>query len=295
MKPDATDVKESRKLFESLAQFPEQSISTLRYSRLRYKTTSGNFCIPVAINGQPAFYMVDTGANLPVISAAEARRRRLKIAKGGGKLGDSALYSVDVGDVALASELIVGSVRFHNVSFLVMPDDRFEDIPSEQRGVLGLPVLLALQALRWSADGTFEIAFPVPSTRPSIPNLYFDGATPIAQVGYADSKLDFVLDTGAVQTDLYPRFAREFATMVKQVGRPGVTHRVAARGSADINTIILPQLTFRIGAFTARLNPANVFPKNIGSEWHHGNLGLDLLRQATAVTLDFRSMTLALE
>jgi hypothetical protein len=38
-----------------------------------------------------------------------------------------------------------------------------------------------------------------------------------------------------------------------------------------------------------------VLQHDVGSEWHYGNLGLDLLFQARIVTLDFRSMTLALQ
>jgi len=35
--------------------------------------------------------------------------------------------------------------------------------------------------------------------------------------------------------------------------------------------------------------------RQVGSQWRHGNLGLDLLNQARVVTIDFQSMTLALE
>lgn len=295
MRPDAADVKQSQKLFASLAQFPEQSVFAREYSRLRYTTSSGNLFIPVVVNGQAAIYMVDTGANLPVISAAEAKRRRLKVAKGNGKLGDSILYSLQVGDVAMADELMVGRFRLKNVSFLVVPDDRFEDMPPEQRGVLGLPVLLAFESLRWNVDGTFEIALPIRGAKLAVPNVYFDGALPVTQVQFEQSKLDFALDTGAVKTDLYPRFAKEFASLVKESGRRGTTRSVGAGGTFDIDSIILPELSLRIAGFGTTLRPAHVLQKNVGSEWHYGNLGLDLLSQARIVTLDFKSMTLALE
>jgi len=34
---------------------------------------------------------------------------------------------------------------------------------------------------------------------------------------------------------------------------------------------------------------------NAGSQWYFGNLGVDLLNQASSVTMDFRSMTLTLQ
>lgn len=295
LKPDATDVKDSRRLFASLSQFPELSVALHGYSRLHYVMSGGNLFVPIVINGQAAFYMVDTGANLPVISAKEAKRRRLRVAKGNGKLGDSSIYSVQVGDVAMADDLRVGGVHLRNVSFLVIPDDRFIDMPPDQRGVLGLPLLLAFERLRWSTDGTFEIAFPTSEPKNPGPTVCFDGAMPVTQVVFGERKLDFALDTGAVKTDLYPRFAIDNSTLIKELGRPGTTQRVAISGDFELDSIILPELSFRVGGFRTMLRPAHVLRKEVGSEWQYGNLGLDLLSQARVVTLDFKSMTLILE
>ena len=295
LKPDATDVKDSRRLFASLSQFPELTVAAYRYSKLHYVMRGGNLFVPVEINGQAAFYMVDTGANLPVISTEEANRRRLRVAKGNGKLGDSSVYSVQVGDVAMADDLTVGRVHLRNVSFLVIPDDRFINMPPEQRGVLGLPLLLAFQRLRWSADGTFEIALPATEPKNPVPSVYFEGATPVTQVVFDERKLDFALDTGAVTTDLYPRFANEHPSLINELGRLGTTHRVAVNGDFELDSIILPELSLRVGGFRTMLRPAHVIRKEVGSEWHYGNLGLDLLSQARVVTLDFKSMTLILQ
>jgi predicted aspartyl protease len=294
MKPDAPDVRESRNLFAALAQFPEQTIAARRYSKLRYSMSGGNFCLPIRINGQAALYVVDTGANLPVISAGEAKRRKLKIAKGEGTLGDSPLYSVQVGDVAMADELAVGNIRIKNVSFLVIPDDRFADIPPDQCGILGLPVLLAFNTLRWNRDGTFEIALPATGVKSAIPNVYFDGAMPVTQVDFGGRKLDFSLDTGATETDLYPSFAANFNDVIKKAGRPGVAHKMVARGSFDLDSVVLPELNLCVGGFAVSLRPAHVLQKDVGPKWYFGNLGMDLLSQGRTVTIDFRRMTLAL-
>jgi predicted aspartyl protease len=293
MKPNAQDVRQSRELFAVLAQFPEQMVISRTYSTLRYGMSGGNFYIPVMINSQATRYMVDTGANFPVISAGEAKRRKLKIVKGGGRMGNSPLYSVQVGDVAMAEDLAVANVRIKNVSFLVMPDDRFVDIPSDQRGVLGLPVLLAFSSLRWSRDGTFEIALHATGVKSGTPNVYFDGAMPVTRVAFGGRNLDFVLDTGAVNTDLYPQFAKEYPSLIKELGRPGTTHRAAVGGVFDVDSIFLPELSFRIGGYGMTLRPAPVLQKAAESEWYYGSLGMDLLSQGSTVTIDFRTMLLA--
>jgi hypothetical protein len=125
--------------------------------------------------------------------------------------------------------------------------------------------------------------------------VYFDGAMPVTQVQFGQNKLDFALDTGAVKTHLYPRFAKEFASLVKESGRRGTTRNVGAGGTFGVDSIILPELSLRIAGFGTTLRPANVLLNDVGSEWRYGNLGLDLLSQARIVTLDFKSMTIALQ
>jgi hypothetical protein len=57
---------------------------------------------------------------------------------------------------------------------------------------------------------------------------------------------------------------------------------------------VLAEAQLRIGDFDAALRPANVFSAPVGDGRSHGNLGMDLLSQASEVTVDFRSMTLGL-
>jgi hypothetical protein len=42
------------------------------------------------------------------------------------------------------------------------------------------------------------------------------------------------------------------------------------------------------------LRVANIFSKPVGNDLHHGNLGMDLLSQASDLTIDFESMSLTL-
>jgi hypothetical protein len=71
----------------------------------------------------------------------------------------------------------------------------------------------------------------------------------------------------------------------------GVAH------SVDVQSIDVPELMLRIGGFETMLRPAHVLVDDttVAGQRGHGNLGLDLLRQARTTTFDFRSMTLALK
>jgi predicted aspartyl protease len=295
LKPASADVQQYQRLFRTLSQFPEQTVSQRGHSILRYVMRDGNLYVPVSINGTPATYMVDTGANLPVISASEVKRRGLRVVKGTSeKIGSSLVYAFDVGDVAMADEVAIGAIRVKNVCFLILPDERFADIPAEQRGILGLPILLELASMRIGADGTFEIGAPR-ATKTGNANVFFDGAMPVAQLTFEGRSLDFALDTGAVRSTLYPRFAQEFAALVRESGQPGKTHATAVGGTVTLDSTILPEVRFRISDVPIVLRSATLLPEGVGSKWHYGNLGLDLLLQARVVTLDFRSMSLVLE
>jgi hypothetical protein len=68
-------------------------------------------------------------------------------------------------------------------------------------------------------------------------------------------------------------------------------------GSAQVPSVCLPRVEVWVAGFEAVLRPAHVLLKSTtpNSRWLFGRLGLDLLNQASRVTLDFNSMKLTLE
>ena len=296
--PDNTSLKHARALFGALARYPDQSIARRRHSTIRYRMKAGNLFVPVSIRGRAGHYIVDTGANFSLMSESEARRLGLTIQEGGASVTDITGGTMSA-RTAVADELQVGETRLRHVAFLVVGDDQqpFVDLAADERGVLGLPTLLALDAFRWTADGEFEIAFPAPREDRRRANMCFDGAMPITEGRFGDRRITLHLDTGAIETHLWPAFSRDFATLLSQSGVPA-TKRVTGVGhSVDVQSIDIPELTLRIGGFETSLHPAHVLVNatTAAGQRDHGNLGLDLLGQAQATTIDFRSMTLALK
>jgi hypothetical protein len=212
-------------------------------------------------------------------------------------VGDSAGASLDV-RIAVADQLTIGRIRFTHVSFLVMRDDQqpFKDLPAGERGVLGLPVLKALQTLRWNREGTFEIGF-AGSKKNAKSNICFEGSNLIIEGQFRQSRINVFLDTGATRTRVLPLFAKEFPAFINESGRKGSDRVTGVGSSVEADVITLPALSFRIGGFDAVLQPAQILLKDTTSDtrWSHVWAGLDLLNQARVVTLDFKSMTLALE
>lgn len=147
----ATAVKNARALFAAFGQYPEQAVAERRFSSVRYRVKDGNLFIPVSVNSRSSTYIVDTGAAFSTLSESEATRLGLAIHDASGhEAGDSAGLKFGV-RIAIADRLKVGNVQLRHVPFQVVRDDQqpFIKLPAGKQGVLGLPVLLALETMRW--------------------------------------------------------------------------------------------------------------------------------------------------
>jgi tetratricopeptide (TPR) repeat protein len=297
--PDDAGLKTASALLGVLSQSPEQEVSRRRSSEIRYTTKEGNLFIPVDINGKRANYILDTGASYSIVSHSEAKRLGLTLVQGGGhQIEGSSGAKVDFG-VAVANQLDVGEFRLRHVAFLVLEDNRqpFVGLESAERGVLGLPVVLSFETLRWKRDGTFEFGFAPSVRRTAVGRLCFDGLQPVIEGQFRESQIMLFLDTGATRTRILPLFAKEFPIFVSRFGQEDSDRVTGVSGSVDVDALRLPELTLRIGGFDTILRHAPVLLKDTTSDshWWHVWLGMDLLNQPRMVTLDFNSMTVALE
>jgi predicted aspartyl protease len=296
-RPGAEDAKNVKPLFSALSQFPDQRVVQKQISTVAMHIKDGNLFVPLKINGTGASYIVDTGFSTSAVSESEAVRLGLAIHDTRTKTDSMTGAPVSV-RVAVADNLNIGYTQLANVAFLVYPDQQppFDELPAGERGILGIPVILALETIRWTSDATFTTGWPTRAGEMEHANLCFESAFPVVQIGFRHSVLDFTVDTGAQNTDLYQAFASTFSDLVKSGKRE--SHKLTGvGGSANVDSVILPLVTLRIGGHDVLLRPAHVLlQKTSGtSGMFEGNLGMDLLNQAHAITLNFQSMTLTLE
>lgn len=164
----------------------------------------------------------------------------------------------------------------------------------KRRGIIGIPLLLAMRTVRWKPKGSFELGFPGNALNLPTCNVLFHNANPVIDVKAGGKHLDFTLDTGAVTTDLNPAFADALPGLV-QAGTPEKQTIEGLGGTTEGNSVLLPSVTLQIGESTTVLSPAHVFTEHGNGTWAAGNLGMDVLSQASAFTLDFSAMTLRLQ
>jgi predicted aspartyl protease len=293
MKPDSKGFKNVHRLLGALSKYPEQSVATQRYSRLRYKVNDGNLFVPVQLNGHSVSALVDTGANFSLISAEEAKRLGLTIRDGeGATIGDSSGANVDF-RLAIAEKFTIGNIELRNAVFFVMRDDQqpFVNLPIGERVIVGMPILLALQTIRFDRNGTFEVDLSLNRRRAS--NMYFEGSEAIFEGEFAKQRIKIFLDTGATRTRVLLLFANQFQSLVNEHGTKSSDRITGVGSSVEVESMMLPEVKFRVTGTDLILKSAQVVLKDTAanSRWYHVWIGMDLLRQPKAVTIDFKAMT----
>lgn len=292
LKPSDSDALGGRPILAALAEFPDQEHSGRHAS---VKLQDGG--LPFSINGVRATYWFDTGAELSVLSESEAKRFGLKIIPTTGKAGDVNGTEVNT-QIAVADELSIGAVRLKNVAFLVLPDSQppFDQGSPGSRGLIGLPVLQALERFTWKSDETFEIGPESGDKNAPHAALCYDGNHPLVQIQYEGHGLAFVLDTGATNTDLFPPFAAAFPELIASATKTDSYKMEGIGGAKYMDAAKLEAVKFSISGVPVTLKPAGVLlkPTSGSSKFFAGNLGIDLLQQAHERTFDFKKMTLTL-
>jgi predicted aspartyl protease len=293
-RPNASDPKSMLSILTALNGMPNTTNIELKPSSLQIEP--GSTFLPLKINNRDAEFFFDTGTPISVIGGSEARKLGLVAKPLEGKVGDASGQGVASLQITLVADLRIGGLHLQNVPFLIVVDtgEPWNDLPLSRHGIIGLPLMLAMHTLRWTPTGKFEFGFAAQALNVGTCNMLFHNSNPVINVLVEGKNLDFTLDTGAVDTDLNPEFARSLPSLMK-AGTPENRSIEGLGGSTNNPSILLPSVLLGIGAKNVILRPAHVFTEHGNGTWAAGNLGMDLLKQAHSFALDFGAMTLRLQ
>ncbi len=84
--------------------------------------------------------------------------------------------------------------------------------------------------------------------------------------GFQQQKILATLDTGAESTDLFERFAKEFATLLRERGKKSSTEIRGVGQAESYDSITVPELKFKIGGVETVLRPAHVLLQHEGAK-----------------------------
>ncbi len=294
----AAQLEDNSPLAAMLRGLPDQAVTRFEPCRIRCRKYERKLFIPISIQGKSAEFFVDSDANFSFMSESEAQNLGLKVrdtnASVDGATGRRAVFRT-----AVADQMSIGNLQLRNVSFMVLGDKEevFPSLQLSERGAIGLPVLLALRALRFSSsEGSFEIGVASPKAKER-PNLCFDGADPVALVEFKRKLLPVIFDTGSEETEIWPPFAKQFSDVIDTSGTSSTKIEKGFGGKSQIPEKVIPEMMLRVGGFDAHLHPAHVLLgyTTPNSGWYYARLGVDVLNLAQEVTIDFESLRLTLQ
>ncbi|NZA25650.1 retropepsin-like domain-containing protein [Luteimonas sp. SJ-92] len=259
--------------------------------------TAGLTRATVTINGHGQDTVLDTGANLSVVSASTAQRLGLHLLDGEASVGSTSRDAVAT-RIGIAERLEFAGATLADVAFLVLDDAQLEiPIPGGYRidAILGFPVLQALGRIRFGADGSLAAETSEAAADAAPGNLRVVGSDLYVALTIDDLPLSLHLDTGAPQSSLSARFAQRHPARLEGLrrerqqvgGAGGVTTRETAlwpgaQVRLDGRETVLPELAIAVE------DSADVGTRNLGI------LGGDVLGAFAAYTIDFARMRLEL-
>ncbi|WP_162806760.1 pepsin/retropepsin-like aspartic protease family protein [Sphingosinicella terrae] len=251
--------------------------------------------VEVVVNGQRQEAVVDTGANLTVLSGETARRMGIAFRDSETRVGNGVDGTVPV-RLGIADRFEIAGTTLRNVAILVIDDEQLTfPLPGgyDIRAIVGLPVLRALGRIEIDNDGSFAVG---PGGDPAAAGspLRASGNDLFVDVEIDGRILPLHLDTGANLTGLSARFA---------AAHPGVVAGLAieearlasAGGTRQAQRATWRNPPLRLGGRTLALAE---LPVTLAAEEpeprFNGTLGSNALRTFESYAIDFRAMRLEL-
>ena len=283
--------------FMSVARhFPPPECGPRAFTRVPWTMNGHLITIPVLVNGNTAYYGIDTGSSHSFVTEAEAKQLGLKVYDvphyQQGDLGQTA----DHPRLALMRDLSIGNLHLKNVLFAVTATNGSgDDSRPGHQGVLGLDTLLLLQTIRWGRDGFLEIGFPPGALDVNTANLCFDIWHLMTEGLFRRQPVAILVDTGVQVTGITETFARRFPD-VMQTAKTLPVEIWGIVSHMKHNSKVLSELQLRISGYDVAVRTVPLFTRDVAIEsWYDVSAGVNVWTQPNRVSLDFRAMRLSLE
>jgi predicted aspartyl protease len=289
---DRQSLKDDAGAFHLLKDAPPQTVQESGSFQIStHLSKVGTIDTDLNVNGVTKSWILDTGANLSVLTESAAQQMKLKLSEGTAQTQGSSGAENPL-HIAIITEMKVGTAVIRNVAVLVLPDSALRvPLPSGKyqiEAILGFPVLNALGELTFTSGNELKVAAGDDESGAAI---YMQQLNPLVESRVNGHDLLLFFDSGASSTALgeryYNRFPGEFASLAR------VHRRVAgAGGEKVIDTYQLPGVVVQIGNQSATLKNVAVNAVPVGTDFDllYGNIGRDLTSKFSSFTLDFRAM-----
>lgn len=288
---ETEDMKNSMVIWKAAENIQKQKVDITGDSKIPFTNDlAGLINIPVKCSGAEEEFIFDTGANFSVVNETYAKKMKMTILE--GKIDVGSVTGKKIRSRLAFSELIeIGSMKIHNVIFLVMPDESLSFAGGLYviNGIIGLPVIKEMKEIHIRRE---EIFIPKGKTTGTLSNLLIDGFIPTIEVIDGNDSLAFTFDTGAKATMLYSSYYLRYKTKIDGKYEPEEIEFGGAGGTIKVKGFRLDDVVFRIGTSKLNLKDVRVIAENIKDhdKGYFGNLGQDYMGEFSEMILNFEDM-----
>jgi predicted aspartyl protease len=273
---------------------PSQTVETHGpFSLMGKKDALGLVRVPVTLGRYKGNWVVDTAANLSVISRSTANQLGLKTSAASGNAEGTSGVAIAV-RVAVVPELILGAAVIHNVPVLVAEDSdlTFPSLNYQIQGCIGLPVLAALGSMTISENEEVRFGYATADhNKDQEPhNLFLERSTPVIVADFGRGDQLFAVDTGAIETMLSVTFYEEVNANIESSDLRAL-ELVGAGGSFFTPAYQLHDITAKVAGDCIKLQSVLLLTqKSNSTDDFYGNIGQSLLSSFASYTFDFHQM-----
>ena len=299
------DIKQNRHFCVAQMGRPKQ---TVEFTTL-FTIHKAQGMYPVHVGTISEMAQLDTGADETVIIESTAKKWGVVPSE-----ATVVLHGYSGGEFkghpAVIASMSLGTATLHNVPVLIVSDAELFIAPIhlQTRVLLGLPVLMALGRLTFSADGSLTATPQTPDQASDIgASIWLGDSQLLVQAGTLSGTRGvhfggtheprlFVLDTGSGSSYLTDHYLSEHPEQF-QGAPPEMAKLVGAGGEVDSAAYSARHLPIWFGSSEVEMNGQHVLATPISSptEYYEGLLGQDLLSTVKSYTIDFRLMRFSVQ
>jgi predicted aspartyl protease len=250
----------------------------------------GGMRVPLTRNNVTYSFIFDTGAGISTVTDSMAEVLGLRMLDSDTILVKGITgFSNNVG-LAIADKLWLGDIEVQNAFFLVFPDSSLTFGSGKRRvkidAILGFPVIKELGAITFYKD---KLMIKQDDSTKYEPNMAIDFLKQILFLNYEGEELPFTFDTGADRTLFSALFYSKYKSIADK-GRRKYESYGGAGGIRKYEVKVLPTLTFSTLGESVKFRKARISTDTyaIDNEMYYGNIGQDLIKQYSSMTINFR-------
>lgn len=282
---------EALKIWDILQNEDAQEVHKKSDTQLLMKRdAAGLWNIAVPAGSASINFVFDTGAGISVVTESTADSLGLIVPSGRTTSVRSGITGlITNARIGVARQITLDNLVLKNVVFLIFPDSTlsFAGGAYKIHGIIGFPVIKELEEITIAGD-----TLTVPkecSSEIFAPNLAIDQLLPIIYLRYGSEELPFTFDTGAESSIFSEVFFRKYQHQVISRGVADTLAFSGASGSKNMQVFIMSVALTCFEKFISL--PKAVISVDALSNSQgkfYGNLGQDIIKQFSAMTISFK-------